>query len=235
MTNEATGGDAGVTAAAAAAAAVLDPIEIRVLAVLAEKEALTPDNYPMSLNAIVNGCNQLSSRDPVMQLTDEVVQDTLQRLIERKLVNGISQAGARVIKYEHRMRIKWTLEQDKVAVLTVLMLRGLQTAGEIRTRTGRLHEFKSVPEVETALQFLIDKYPPLVARLERAPGTKESRYGQLLGGEITIVAGTEQVNSAAAGMTQGGRIGQLEQEVAALRGELEELKAQFEAFRQQFQ
>ncbi len=233
MTNEATGGDAAVTAAAAAA--VLDPIEIRVLAVLAEKEALTPDNYPMSLNAIVNGCNQLSSRDPVMQLTDEVVQDTLQRLIERKLVNGISQAGARVIKYEHRMRIKWTLEQDKVAVLAVLMLRGLQTAGEIRTRTGRLHEFKSVAEVETALQFLIDKYPPLVARLERAPGTKESRYGQLLGGEITIVAGSEQVNSAAAGMTQGGRIGQLEQEVAALRGELEDLKAQFEAFRQQFQ
>ncbi|MBQ5965174.1 YceH family protein [Massilia sp. ZL223] len=227
MTNEATGGADG--------AAVLDPIEIRVLAVLAEKEALTPDNYPMSLNAIVNGCNQLSSRDPVMQLTDEVVQDTLQRLIERKLVNGISQAGARVTKYEHRMRIKWTLEQDKVAVLAVLMLRGLQTAGEIRTRTGRLHEFKSVAEVETALQFLIDKYPPLVARLERAPGTKEPRYGHLLGGEITIVAGSEQVNSAAAGMTQGGRIGQLEQEVAALRGELEDLKAQFEAFRQQFQ
>ena len=227
MTNEATGGADG--------AAVLDPIEIRVLAVLAEKEALTPDNYPMSLNAIVNGCNQLSSRDPVMQLTDEVVQDTLQRLIERKLVNGISQAGARVTKYEHRMRIKWTLEQDKVAVLAVLMLRGLQTAGEIRTRTGRLHEFKSVAEVETALQFLIDKYPPLVARLERAPGTKEPRYGQLLGGEITIVAGSEQVNSAAAGMTQGGRLQQLEQEVAALRGELEDLKAQFEAFRQQFQ
>ena len=86
-----------------------------------------------------------------------------------------------------------------------------------------------------SLQFLIDKYPPLVARLERAPGTKEPRYGQLLGGEITIVAGSEQVNSAAAGMTQGGRIGQLEQEVAALRGELEDLKAQFEAFRQQFQ
>ncbi|OON63420.1 hypothetical protein B0920_08575 [Massilia sp. KIM] len=227
MTNETTGG--------MDAAAVLDPIEIRVLAVLAEKEALTPDNYPMSLNAIVNGCNQLSSRDPVMQLTDEVVQDTLQRLIERKLVNGISQAGARVIKYEHRMRIKWTLEQDKVAVLAVLMLRGLQTAGEIRTRTGRLHEFKSVAEVESALQFLIDKYPPLVARLERAPGTKEPRYGQLLGGEITVVGGAEQVSSAAAGLTQGGRIGQLEQEVAALRGELEELKAQFEAFRQQFQ
>jgi len=214
---------------------VLDPFEIRVLAVLAEKEALTPDNYPMSLNAIVTGCNQLSSRDPVMQLSEDTVQDTLQRLIERRLVNGITQAGARVTKYEHRMRIKWTLEQDKVAVLTVLMLRGLQTAGEIRTRTGRLHEFKSVGEAESALQFLIDKYPPLVAKLERTPGTKESRYGQLLGGEITIVAGSEQTASSASGLTQGGRIAQLEEEVASLRGQMDELKAQFEAFRQQFQ
>ena len=214
--------------------AVLDPHEIRVLAVLAEKEALTPDNYPMSLNAIVNGCNQVSSRDPIMQLTDEVAQDTLQRLIEKKLVNAISQAGARVVKYEHRMRIKWTLEQDKVAVLSILMLRGLQTAGEIRTRTGRLFEFKTVQDVETVLQFLIDKYPPLVARLERAAGTKEPRYGQLLGGEITA---TYEAPSTSAGLGGGGagRIGQLEGEVAALRGELEDLKAQFEAFRQQFQ
>jgi len=227
MTNETTGSND--------AAAVLDPVELRVLAVLAEKEALTPDNYPLSLNAIVNGCNQLSSRDPVMQLSDEVVLDTLQRLTERKLVNAISQAGARVVKYEHRMRIKWTLEQDKLAVLTVLMLRGLQTAGEIRTRSGRIHEFASVTEVETALQFLIDKYPPLVVKLERAPGTKESRYGQLLGGEITIVAGSEQTSSSASGLTQGGRISQLEEEVATLRAEVEELKAQFEAFRQQFQ
>jgi uncharacterized protein YceH (UPF0502 family) len=231
MTNETTGG-------AHDTAAVLDPVELRVLAVLAEKEALTPDNYPMSLNAIVNGCNQLSSRDPVMQLGEDTVLDTLQRLTERKLVNAISQAGARVVKYEHRMRIKWTLEQDKLAVLTILMLRGLQTAGEIRTRTGRLHEFKTVQDVENALQFLIDKYPPLVAKLGRAPGAKESRYGQLLGGEITIVAGSEQnasSSSSGGGQTQGARVQQLEQEVASLRGELEELKVQFEAFRQQFQ
>ena len=227
MTNEATGGTD--------AAAVLDPVELRVLAVLAEKEALTPDNYPLSLNAIVNGCNQLSSRDPVMQLSDDIVLDTLQRLTERKLVNAISQAGARVVKYEHRMRIKWTLEQDKLAVLTILMLRGLQTAGEIRTRSGRIHEFSNVTEVETALQFLIDKYPPLVVKLDRAPGTKESRYGQLLGGEITIVAGSEQTSSSASSLTQGGRIAQLEEEVATLRAEMDELKGQFEAFRQQFQ
>ena len=231
MTNETTGTPENT--AGAANAAVLDPMEIRVLAVLAEKEALTPDNYPMSVNAIVNGCNQLSSRDPIMQLTDEMVQDTLQRLIEKKLVSAISQAGARVVKYEHRMRIKWTLEQDKVAVLSILMLRGLQTAGEIRTRTGRLFEFKSVQDVEAVLQFLIDKYPPLVAKLDRAAGTKEPRYGQLLGGELAAY----EPPAAGAGLGGGGasRVGQLEQEVAALRGALEELKAQFEAFRQQFQ
>ena len=211
----------------------LDPVEIRVLAVLAEKEALTPDNYPLSLNAVMNGCNQLSSRDPVMQLSEDVVHDTLQRLMQRKLVNGISQAGARVIKYEHRMRIKWSLEQDKLAILAILMLRGLQTAGEIRARSGRLHEFKSVAEVEAGLQFLIDKYPPLVARLERAPGTKEARYGQLLGGEISQEA--QAAPAAGGAAANGGRVGQLEQEVAQLRAEMDEFKAQFAAFRQQFE
>jgi uncharacterized protein YceH (UPF0502 family) len=210
----------------------LSPLEIRVLGVLAEKEALTPDNYPMSLNAVMNGCNQLSSRDPIMQLSEDVVHDTLQHLMQRKLVNGIAQAGARVMKYEHRMRVKWALEQDKLAVLTVLMLRGLQTAGEIRTRTGRLHEFKSVAEAESALQFLIDKYPPLVARLERAPGTKEPRYGQLLGGEIDVARADAAPAASSGG---GGRTAQLEQEVAALRAEVDELKAQFAAFRQQFE
>jgi hypothetical protein len=144
-----------------------------------------------------------------------------------------------VIKYEHRMRIKWTLEQDKVAVLTVLMLRGLQTAGEIRSRTGRLHDFKSVADVESALQFLIDKYPPLVARLERAPGTKESRYGHLLGGPIDVArmdagAGAGASGGAVSGSTSA-RVAQLEQEVAALRSEVDDMRAQFAAFRQQFE
>ncbi|WP_374015189.1 YceH family protein [Massilia sp. BJB1822] len=223
--------------AAADNADTLDPFEIRVLAVLAEKEALTPDNYPMSLNAITNGCNQLSSRDPVMQLSEDTVSDVLQRLIERRLVNQISQAGARVSKYEHRMRIKWSLEQDKVAVLTMLMLRGLQTAGEIRTRSGRMHEFKSVAEVETALQFLIDKYPPLVAKLALAPGTKEPRYGQLLGGE-EVLAREETAAGYAASVSSGSRndrVAQLEQEVQQLRADFADLAAQFEQFKKQFE
>jgi uncharacterized protein YceH (UPF0502 family) len=215
----------------------LDPQEIRVLGVLAEKEATTPDNYPMSLNAVMNGCNQISSRDPTMQLPEDVVHDTLQRLMQRKLVNGISQAGARVVKYEHRMRIKWSLEQDKLAVLAVLMLRGPQTAGEIRARSGRLHDFKSPAELDAALQFLIDKYPPLVVRLERLPGTKEARYGQLLGGPVDLARADAGAGASAGagGAGAGGRVGQLEQEVAALRAEVDELKAQFAAFRQQFE
>jgi len=218
---------------------LLDPFEVRVLAVLAEKEALTPDNYPMSLNAITNGCNQLSSRDPVMSLSEETVAETLQRLMQRKFVNGITQAGARVTKYEHRMRIKWSLEQDKVAVLTILMLRGLQTAGEVRTRTGRLHEFKTVGDVEQALQFLIDKYPPLASRLAVAPGAKEPRYGHLLSGEEALAreetAASFGGSSSAGQGTQSGRVAALEAEVAQLRQEVSELAAQFAEFKKQFE
>jgi len=212
---------------------VLDPFEIRVLAVLAEKEGLTPDNYPLSLNALTNGCNQLSSREPVMQISEDTVADVLARLAERKLVGTVSQSGARVVKYEHRMRMKWTLEQDKLAILTILMLRGPQTAGEIRTRTGRIHEFKSVADVEAGLQFLIDKYPPLVAKLPLAPGSREPRYGQLLAGEDALAreATAGAYGGSASGAGEGGgsradRVSQLEQEVATLRGEVAALAAQ---------
>lgn len=216
---------------------LLDVFEVRVLAVLAEKEATTPDNYPMSLNALVNGCNQLSSRDPVMAISESTVLEVLDRLAQKKLVSVINQAGARVAKYEHRMRIKWMLEQDKLAVLTILMLRGLQTAGEIRSRAGRLHEFSSVEQVETCLEFLIDKYPPLVARLARAPGTKEPRYAHLLSGEDVLeqqeAAATFSSNLAAT--PQRDRISSLEAEVGLLREQLSELKQQFEQFQKQFE
>jgi uncharacterized protein YceH (UPF0502 family) len=217
---------------------LLDPFEVRVLAVLAEKEAFTPDTYPLSLNALVNGCNQLSSRDPVMSISDATVQDVLDRLVQRKLVAEVSQAGARVAKYEHRMRIKWALEQDKLSILTVLMLRGVQTAGEIRSRVGRMHEFASVAEVETGLQFLVDKYPPLVGRIARAPGAKESRYAHLLSGEEILerqelIAGS--VTEATSGLSRADRIEQLEQEVARLTDAVASLTQQFENFKKQFE
>lgn len=217
---------------------MFDPFEIRVLAVLAEKEALTPDNYPLSINALTNGCNQLSSRDPVMSISEDTVQDVLHRLIQKKLVSEVTQAGARVAKYEHRIRIKWSLEQDKVAILTMLMLRGAQTAGEIRTRSGRMHEFASVADVETGLQFLMDKYPPLAIRLARAPGTKESRYAHLLSGEDFLqqqeVASAFSSDATVASPRQD-RVAKLEEEVARLTAEMESLKQQFAEFKKQFE
>jgi uncharacterized protein len=213
---------------------VLDPAEVRVLAVLAEKEALTPDNYPLSLNALTNGCNQLSSRDPVMSLSEDDVLQVLQRLTEKRFVAEVRQAGARVSKYEHRMRIKWTLEQDKLAVLTILMLRGIQTAGEIRARSGRLHDFSSVADVENALQFLIDKYPPLVARLALAPGTKEARYAHLLSGD-KFEEGPAVAPASRAEGPRRDRVSVLEEEVTRLRSEVERLSEQFEQFKKQFE
>ena len=214
---------------------LLDPFEIRVLAVLAEKEALTPDSYPLSLNALTNGCNQLSSRDPVMSISDETVQEVLLRLLQRKFVAEVRQAGARVSKYEHRMRIKWSLEQDKLSVLVMLMLRGEQTAGEIRARSGRLHEFATVADVETGLQFLIDKFPPLVARLARAPGTKEARYVHLLSGEEPAQQQESGAGfSAVVETRRQDRVAQLEDEVTRLRMEVDRLSTQFEDFKKQF-
>lgn len=214
---------------------VLDLFEVRVLAVLVEKETLTADNYPLSLNALTNGCNQLSSRDPVMSISEDTVQDVLQRLLQRKLVSEVRQAGARVVKYEHRMRMKWSLEQDKLAILAMLMLRGIQTPGEIRSRSGRLHEFATVADVESGLQFLIDKFPPLVVRLARAPGNKEARYAHLLSGE-EVLERQEVAASFSAGLEAPpqDRVAQLEAEVARLRSEVARLSEQFDNFRRQF-
>lgn len=216
---------------------LLDPHEIRVLAVLAEKESLTPDIYPLSLNTLTNGCNQLSSRDPVMALEEPFVQEVLQRLIGKKLVSEVRQAGARVAKYEHRMRIQWTLPQDKLALLVTLMLRGAQTVAEIRARCGRLHEFAGIADVETGLQFLIDKYPPLVARLVRTPGSKEVRYAHLLAGEgmMPQQQALTAVPADASGPTvPGDRLAQVEQEVAELRLVVTQLAQQLDQFKKQF-
>jgi hypothetical protein len=159
----------------------------------------------------------------------------LLRLLQRKFVTEVRQAGARVSKYEHRMRMKWSLEQDKLAVLVMLMLRGVQTAGEIRSRSGRLHEFATVADVEAGLQFLIDKFPPLVARLARAPGTKEARYAHLLSGEEPVQQQESAASfSAVVETRRQDRVAQLEDEVARLRAEVDRLSAQFEEFKKQF-
>ncbi|MBC3831846.1 YceH family protein [Undibacterium amnicola] len=215
----------------------LDEIEVRVLGSLAEKEATTADNYPLSLNALLNACNQLTSRDPVMTLTESQISEALDRLALKKLISITHQAGARVAKYEHRMRLKWMLEQDKLAVLTILMLRGWQTAGEIRSRAGRLHEFTNVTDVEKSLDFLMNKYPPLVTRLNLAPGTKEPRYAHLICCDEVAIEQlqTTTPNISTPSATHKDRMTNLEEEVAQLRNTVTELSTQFAEFKKQFE
>lgn len=210
----------------------LDPFEVRVLGVLIEKAFITPDNYPLSVNAIVSGCNQLTGREPVMSLSEDTVQDALDRLLARKLVSRRDQAGARVAKYEHLVRLRHSLPPPEQAVLATLMLRGAQTPGEIRTRAERMYRFDDIAALDAVLEHLAEKYPPMVAPLPRAPGTKETRYAQLLGGAPVLTPFAAAAAEAhAPGRT---RSSELEEEVRRLRQEVEWLRGEFEKFRAQF-
>ena len=211
----------------------LDPAEIRVLGVLIEKSFITPDAYPLSINSITTGCNQLTAREPVMSLSETEVQDAVDRLIARRLVSKRDQQSARVAKYEHLVRLRHSLPPAEQAVLAILLLRGAQTAGELRQRCERLHRFDDVAAVDAVLEHLAEKYPPLVAALPRTPGTKETRHVHLLGGEAAVQEMAE-AQSAAAGGGGRGRIGELEDEVRRLREELDALRGEFAEFRKQF-
>jgi uncharacterized protein YceH (UPF0502 family) len=201
-----------------------DPAEVRVLGALIEKQALTPDAYPMTLNALVSACNQLTSREPVMTLTESRVSAALDALIAAKLVAERLPAGSRVAKYEHRLTWEWRLEGAGLAVLALLLLRGAQTSAEIKGRSGRVYSFSGVDEVETALNMLADKYPPLVAKLERQPGEREARWAHCLSGELTAAAAfVEEGGAIEVGLA--GRVAALEAEVAALKTRLVELEA----------
>jgi uncharacterized protein YceH (UPF0502 family) len=160
----------------------LNDIDVRVLGALVEKELTTPEYYPLSLNALVNACNQTSNRDPVVKYDEATVKAAVDRLRKYSLVRSIQRADARVMKYMHLMRDAMSLEPPELAVMGVLMLRGPQTIGEIRTRSGRLFEFASLEEVEATLNTLITRSEPLVSRLPRQPGQKEARFSHLLGG-----------------------------------------------------
>ncbi|HRP96271.1 MAG TPA: YceH family protein [Rhodocyclaceae bacterium] len=215
----------------------LDEFEIRVLGVLIEKSFVTPDNYPLSVNAILTGCNQLTGREPVMSLGEATVQQALDSLIARKLVSQRDSASARVAKYEHLVRLRHSLPPPEQAVLATLLLRGPQTAGEIRQRCERLHAFADIAAVEAVLDHLADKYPPMVVPLPRAPGTKETRYAHLLGGEAMLAQFTEAAASAGstASTPARGRTAELEDEVRRLRQEVDWLRSEFEKFRAQFE
>ncbi|WP_199055131.1 YceH family protein [Aquitalea sp. ASV15] len=199
----------------------LDAAEVRVLGALVEKQALTPDAYPLTLNSLSSACNQLTSREPVMQLSDAELSAALDGLMTKKLVTERLPAGSRVAKYEHRLNYEWNIDGARQAALALLMLRGPQTSAEIRTRSGRIYSFAGVEEVEGALEALADKYPPLVMKLPRQPGEREARWCHLLSGEPS-----QSELSAAAIIDVGvaGRVAALEAEVAALKARLQELE-----------
>lgn len=207
----------------------LDFAETRVLGCLIEKERSTPDYYPMSINALTQACNQKTNRDPVTDFGEGDVEDTLAALQRKRLVGTASGAGSRVLKYRHALAEVLGLSDAELATLAVLMLRGPQTVGEIRGRTGRMHEFDSLDDVETVLQSLSSREPSFVIELERQPGQKEARYAHLLSGEPDIepTVVTDSVS--------GSRLDQLEDEVLHLREELEALCSAFETFRKQFE
>lgn len=214
----------------------LDPIEIRVLGVLIEKAFVTPDAYPLSLNALLSGCNQLTAREPVMSLSEAEVQRAIDSLMERRLVTRRDQASARVPKYEHQVRLRHSLPPPEQAVLATLLLRGAQTAGEVRTRCERLHHFDDISTVEAALEHLAEKYPAMAASLPKAPGTKETRHMHLLGGDALLQAAIEaQASGTLSAGSSRGRSAELEDEVRRLREELDALKLEFSDFRRQFE
>lgn len=212
----------------------LSEVEVRVLGSLIEKDITTPDYYPLSLNALVNACNQKNNRDPVMALDEETVRSALESLQARRLAGPSSGADSRVTKYEHRLQEVFNFDRRETAILCVLMLRGAQTPGELRGRTERMYKFEALEDVNAALERLSHREPPLVAMLPRRPGTKESRYMHLLSGEAP--ATTEQVPMTASRFSIGeDRMARLESEVAELRREIAEIREQVGEFRRQFE
>ncbi len=222
---------------------LLDAVEVRVLGALVEKETTTPEYYPLSVNALINACNQKSNRDPVMTLDEEAVRRALRSLAEQTMARSAS-GDSRVAKFEHRLNELYNFHRHEIAVLCVLMLRGPQTPGELRTRSERLYAFEDLDAVHAALNLLMRREPPLVKILPRQAGTKESRYMHLLSGDVApeeSVSAVDEVASIGSGNPAGlssanaDRIRDLENEVNQLRRELETLREQFATFQRQFQ
>jgi uncharacterized protein YceH (UPF0502 family) len=210
--------------------------EVRVLGALIEKDITTPEYYPLSLNALVNACNQKSNRDPVMQLDEDAVRDAVEGLQQDRLAGPAGGADSRVTKYEHRLQEVFNFTRPETAVLCVLLLRGPQTPGELRGRGERMHRFEALEDVQSALQKLMQREPPLAKVLARQPGTKESRYAHLMAGDVGETMWPAQVGAAAErGSAEGERIARLEEQVAELRREVGGVKDQLERFRKQFE
>jgi hypothetical protein len=212
----------------------LTETEARVLGALIEKEITTPDYYPLSLNALVNACNQKNNRDPVMSLTEGDVRSALDGLQSRRLAGPARGADSRVTKYEHRIQEVFNFTRPETAVLCILLLRGPQTPGELRGRSERMFQFEHLDDVQSALQRLMEREPPLAAVLPRQPGTKESRYMHLFCGDVEQQP-VQESRSVSHTSSDGQRIAQLEEEVGRLGSELQAMKEQLAQFRKQFE
>jgi uncharacterized protein YceH (UPF0502 family) len=214
----------------------LTETEVRVLGSLIEKDITTPEYYPLSLNALVNACNQKTNRDPVMQLNEDAVRGALDGLQEQRMAGPARGADSRVTKYEQRLQEVFNFTRAEIAVLCVLLLRGPQTPGELRGRAERMHRFEALEDVQSALQKLMQREPPLAKVLPRQPGTKESRYAHLLAGDAVELETSIQASAAGeCDSADAERIARLEEEVGDLRREIAEVKDQLERFRKQFE
>lgn len=215
---------------------ILAPEEVRILGCLVEKELTTPDNYPLTLNSLLAACNQKTSREPVMELDAAAVDQGIRVLKERGFVRSISGAEHRVPKFKHDMPFMLRLNPAQTAVLTVLMLRGPQTVGEIRGRTDRMHSFDSLEEVADTLNDLKDlSGRKLVMELERLPGTKEPRFAHLLSGEEAVAAMIPPASGRGSEVRGAGEIAALREEIAQLREEVAAVQMELAAFRKQFE
>lgn len=208
---------------------LLSPAEARIIGCLLEKQVTTPEQYPLSLNAVVSACNQKTNREPVMSLSDAEVQDLLDVLVKRHYLRNVSGFGNRVTKYEQRFCNSefgnLRLSSGETALVTTLLLRGAQTPGELRMRAARMHEFADVPEVEKTLEALAAREDgPFVVRLPREPGKRESRYMHLFSGE-TAPEATDVESEALPSEDLAARVAALESEVAELKQRLDSLLA----------
>jgi uncharacterized protein YceH (UPF0502 family) len=218
-------------------AILLTPIETRVLGALIEKEITTPEYYPLSLNALVNACNQKNNREPVTALDEVEVRQALHGLEDDHLAGPVRGDG-RVVKYGHHIQEVFNFTRGEIAVICVLLLRGPQTPGELRGRTERMYKFDELSDVQTVLQRLMTREPPLAKILPRQPGTKEARYAHLLSGDVesfepaTAHAAASSYSSASSQSSEDPelqeRMAQLEAEVAILTRELSEVREQVE-------
>jgi uncharacterized protein YceH (UPF0502 family) len=226
---------------------LLTELETRILGSLIEKDITTPDYYPLSLNALVNACNQKNNRDPVMTLDETAVRDALASLEEKRLAGPASGADSRVTKFEHRLQEVFNFDRREIAVVCVLLLRGPQTPGELRSRTERMYHFEALEDVVSTLDRLSQREPPLARVLPRQPGTKESRYTHLFSGEPPMSAEDGNLARADTSMARApspapagtssmaDRLARLEEEVSRLRQELTEVQQQLATFRKQFE